>query len=166
MDFFGSIAAKGIGGRQELLAKNYPPKHERLVTELCEKAEPIKTEKKISTKEELYKDLEKLRRHYAPFLQNHAPEIEAVTEKIELRDFTRDGEKITLPDYGGPAGYAKKVYETKFTLAEISEKKAYYVSFGGADYRAVVYVNGTCVGIHEGFFSPFSFSIDNEIKVG
>ena len=166
MDFFGSIAQKGIGGRQELLSKNEPWQKSFIKTELSACGAPIKTEEKISTKEALYGALSEMRAYYAPFLENHAPKSEAVTEKIELRDFTRDGEKITLPDYGGPAGYAKKVYETKFTLAEISEKKAYYVSFGGADYRAVVYVNGTCVGIHEGFFSPFSFSIDNEIKAG
>ena len=33
MDFFGSIAAKGIGGRHELLAKNEPPKFEKRETE-------------------------------------------------------------------------------------------------------------------------------------
>ncbi|MBQ7333229.1 MAG: glycoside hydrolase family 2, partial [Clostridia bacterium] len=166
MDFFGSIAAKGIGGRQELLCKNEPIKHEKRATLLDKKAEPIFTKEKISTMEELYSELKGMREHYAPFLENHAPKIEALTEKIELKNFTLDGEKITLPHYSGPAGYAKQVYETSFTIDKLSSEKAYYVSFSGADYRAVVYLNGTCVGIHEGFFAPFSFNIDKEIKKG
>ena len=166
MDFFGSIAKKGIGGRQELLAKNEPPKHEMRKTPLDTEAKPLSTKAKISTKEELYRELADLRLRYAPFLENHAPKKDEITERHVLRDFTLDGEKITLPHYGGPAGYAKQVYETSFTLNEISPDKAYFISFGAADYRAVVYVNGSCVGVHEGFFAPFSFNVDREIKKG
>ncbi len=166
MDFFGSIAQKGIGGRQELLVKNEPWQKEFRKTRLDAASVPIETEAKISTKEELYKALFDMRARYAPFLENFAPKIEPITTCIELKDFTLDGEKITLPHYSGPAGYAKQIYETSFTLDEISDEKAYYISFGGADYRAVVYVNGTCVGIHEGFFSPFSFNIDENIRLG
>lgn len=166
MDFFGSIAKKGIGGRQVLLAKNEPPIIKKRATELNKACKPLATKAKISTKEELYEELAALRQRFAPFLQNLAPKPAPVCESIELRDFMLDGEKITLPHYGGPAGYAKQIYETSFTLDEISDEKAYYLSFGGADYRAVVYLNGTCVGIHEGFFSPFSFNVDREIKKG
>ena len=166
MDFFASIAKEGIGGRQKLLTKNEPWQKDFLKTELCEKCEPIKTKEKISTEKELRAALADLRARYQPFLENHAPVAELISKSIELKHFTLDGERITLPHYGGPAGYAKQVYETSFTLSEISDKKAYYISFGGADYRAVVYVNGTCVGTHEGFFSPFSFNIDKEIRLG
>ena len=38
MDFFANIAAKGVGGRQELLVENKPRKHERLFLPL-EKSE-------------------------------------------------------------------------------------------------------------------------------
>ena len=152
MDFFGSIAAKGIGGRHELLVKNEPQKFDKKVTILEAELEPIKTEKKISTREELYCALLDMRKYYAPFLENHAPKLEMLTESITLKEFVLDGEKITLPHYGGPAGYAKQVYTTEFTVDSVSSEKAYYVSFGGADYRAVVYVNGICVGVHEGFF--------------
>ncbi len=166
MDFFGSIAAKGIGGRHELLVKNEPIKYNKKFTVLDRAAAPLATDKKISTREELYALLEKARAHYAPFMQNHAPKVERLTTSFKLDSFTLDGEKITLPHYGGPAGYAKQVYETTFEVDTVSPEKAYYVSFGGADYRAVVYLNGTCVGIHEGFFSPFSFSVDHEVKAG
>ena len=166
MDFFGSIAAKGIGGRHELLVKNEPIKYEKRITVLDGIPDPIPTEEKISTKEELYALLKKAREYYAPFLENHAPAVDTGRKSIALTEFLLDGEKVTLPHYGGPAGYAKQVYETEFTLDEVLSDKAYYVSFGGADYRAVVYVNGVCVGIHEGFFAPFSFNVDQVVSVG
>ena len=166
MDFFGSIAAKGIGGRHELLSKNEPIKLNKRETPLNEACTPIATEKKISTKEELYALLSHMRQYYAPFMENRAPAFEKIGESIKLTSFTLDGEKITLPHYGGPAGYSKQVYETEFELGEIRCDKAYYVSFGGADYRAVVYLNDVCVGIHEGFFAPFSFNVDREVKCG
>ena len=166
MDFFGSIAAKGIGGRHELLVKNEPMKFDKRETALVNENSPIPTANKVSNKGELYALLKEARKYYAPFMENHAPKREAISESVKLEKFTLDGEEITLPHYGGPAGYAKQVYETEFTVDAVSAEKAYYISFGGADYRAVVYVNGICVGIHEGFFSPFTFNIDNEIKSG
>ena len=166
MDFFSNIAAKGMGGKQELLVKNMPPELDKKFSELKSGNAPIFTEKKISTKEELYALLKETRQQYAPFMENHAPKMESMKKRIDLKEFTLDGEKITLPYYGGPEGYGEQVYETTFTLDEVSADKTYYVCFNGADYRAVVYVNGTCVGIHEGFFSPFSFNIDKQVKVG
>lgn len=41
-----------------------------------------------------------------------------------------------------------------------------YIHFDGADYRAVVTVNDTFVGEHEGFFSPFEFEITGIVKDG
>ena len=120
----------------------------------------------MSKKEELYAELKRQKEKYAPFLENHAPEIKELSEKITLCDFVLDGEKIKIPHYGGPCGYNKQVYETEFELAEIDPEKAYYVCFKGADYKAVVYVNGVCAGIHEGFFSPFEFNIDENVKNG
>ena len=166
MDFFGSIAAKGIGGRHELLVKNVPQQFNKKETLLSGEGAPIPTDKKISTREELYSLLSEAKKYYAPFMENHAPSFEPISKSIKLNAFTLDGESITLPHYGGPAGYCKQVYETEFELAEVTADKAYYVSFGGADYRAVVYVNDVSVGIHEGFFSPFTFSIDREVKGG
>lgn len=77
-----------------------------------------------------------------------------------------DGEKITLPHYGGPCGYNKQVYETDFNIMDKNNQKAYYICFKGADYKAVVYINDVCVGTHEGFFSPFEFNIDENVKSG
>ena len=102
MDFFGSIAAKGIGGRHELLVKNEPIPHKEKRTHLTEACEPLFTAPKISTREELSALLEKMRTRYAPFMENRAPRFEPISEHIRLTDFTLDGERITLPHYGGP----------------------------------------------------------------
>ena len=167
MDDFANIAANGIGGRQELLHKNEPPVTIKTVSRLKKTQKTgIKTIPKMSKKEELYAELKRQKEKYAPFLENHAPEIKELSEKIYLSDFVLDGEKIKIPHYGGPCGYNKQVYETEFELAEINPEKAYYVCFKGADYKAVVYVNGVCAGIHEGFFSPFEFNIDENVKKG
>ncbi len=167
MDDFANIAANGIGGRRELLHENEPPVIPKRISELKKsKSEKIKTSPKMSTKEELYSELARQRKKYEPFLENHAPKFDKVSDKISLTKFKLNGEEIQIPYYGGPCGYNKQVYETEFELAELHADKAYYVCFKGADYKAVVYVNDICVGIHEGFFSPFEFNFDENVKKG
>ena len=168
LDTFADIALKGIGGRQELLCNPVPKK---LNTKICllenKKFVPIKTEKKIDTKEELAAELAKIREKYAPFLENFAPKIDEISKRCYIEEFVLNGnENITIPHYGGPLGYSKQVYESDFVIDEINSAKAVYICFLGADYKAVVYVNNTCVGIHEGFFSPFEFNIDENIVKG
>lgn len=167
-DVFANIAASGIGGRKELLYDPKPPKIKKKPCKLkAGEFTPISVEKKISTREELYEKLSEMREKYTPFLKNLAPEIKEYKERIELSEFLLNGEeKITIPHYMGPLGYAKKVYETTFTLLEVSKDKAYYATFGGVDYYATVYINGECVGKHEGFFSPFEFEISSAVKAG
>ncbi len=87
----------------------------------------------MSKKEDLYAELKRQKEKYAPFLENHAPEIKELSEKIYLSDFVLDGEKIKIPHYGGLCGYNKQVYETEFELAKIDPDKAYYVCFKGAN---------------------------------
>ena len=72
----------------------------------------VKTQAKMNTKEELYDELSVLRKHYEPFLQNHAPFLASSNHHISIKNFVLDGEKeITIPYYGGPLGYAKQTYE-------------------------------------------------------
>ncbi len=166
-DVFSDIATKGIGGRAELLTQNKPPKIEKKISRLTEsKSAAIETKEKISTKEELSKELANMREKYKKYLKDFAPSFESVNSRIYLEEFNRDGSKVKIPDYGGPIGYAKKTYETEFVLDSKNPEKAYYICFKGADYIAYVYINDVCVGSHEGFFSPFEFNIDNSIVEG
>ena len=111
-DVFANIAASGIGGRKELLYDPEPPKIKRKKCALKRgEFAPKSAPKKISTKEELYSELSKMKEQYAPFLKNFAPEIKPFKERLEITEFLLDGkEKITIPHYMGPLGYAKKVY--------------------------------------------------------
>ncbi len=166
-DIFADIAAGGIGGRQELLYTPEPEKHAKKLSQpvLCA-FEPIKTPAHISSKEELYSELAKIREYYKPFMRDLSPELPIMKKVLNIKNFRLDGKDITIPEYGGPSGYALKTYETEFEAPELSETEAAYICIGGADYYAVVYINGVCVGTHEGFFSPFEFEITRNIKSG
>lgn len=167
-DKFLEIAVTGAGGRKDLLYTPEPIPHDTI---RCVLGEPdgkmVATAKKMDTKKELCDELSRMRDIYKPYLRNLAPKIAAVNERIPIREFLLDGkEKITLPHYGGPVGYAKQVYESTFSLPDIAEDKCVYICVGGADYEAAIMVNGEFAGRHEGFFSPFEFDITELVKKG
>ena len=165
-DFFADIAAEGIGGRPELLHEPSPPEINKKVCALT-KGEfcPEETEKKITSKEDLFKEIEFLKKHYSEFLKDYAKPLNSMSEKIMLTDFKLDGKDVKIPWYGAPLGNHKQVYITDFFL-ENFDGKAVNICFKGADYIAVVYVNNICAGIHEGFFSSFEFDITDKVRVG
>ena len=120
----------------------------------------------LSTTEELKTELAAMREAYRPFLENHAPAFESLRRRMDLTSFLRDGQPVTIPEYGGPIGVCKKTYETTFELPALLAGQSVYIHFDGADYRAVVTVNDTFGGEHEGFFSPFEFEITGIVKDG
>lgn len=165
-DFFTFIAENGFSDSKDLVP-NEPIKFNKRPCELLVTSDsPIATEKKMDSKAELDLELEAMLEKYQPFLECHAPTAACTRRRISLTEFTLDGnERVTLPHYTGPVGNARKVYETDFYLDEYNDR-AVYITFKGADYIARVYINGDCVGIHEGFFSPFEFEITNAVKAG
>jgi len=75
--------------------------------------------------------------------------------------------KVTLPHYGPPTGKATAWYRTTFDLSRESlEGRGLWIAIEGADYLARVYVNGRCVGQHEGFFARFEFEIGRACQPG
>ncbi len=167
-DFFANIAGTDISGKREQMYDPEPIKLDKRVCTLNqEDLLPFPITKKMSTKKELYAALETAKAHYRPFLQNKAPTVESTCKRRSIRHFTVDGEhEVTVPEYGGPIGNVKKTYETVFVIDRIQNDKVYFIRFLGADYRAFVYINDTCVGTHEGFFSPFEFDITNVLHDG
>lgn len=165
-DQFIEIAAGGIGGRAELLYEPTPKFTNIDICKLVEGGEAIKTEKKMDSSEELSAELKKMREKYAPYLRNLAPDFPTTSKRVDIKDFILNGEeKITIPYYGGPVGYAKQLYESKFNI-ENADGKEIYICIGGADYEAIVMVNNEFAGRHEGFFSPFEFNITELVKEG
>ena len=166
-DKFANIASCGIGGRPWLLQENSPLPFEKKICTLEEgKYTPIKTIEKISTREELYSELEQARQKYSPFLADLAPPLELFRRRTCLNDFLLDGKPVRLPHYGPPAGKAKQIYETFFICDKPDESETVHICLDSADYIAFVYVNGVCAGRHEGFFSPFEFDISEIIVSG
>lgn len=62
--------------------------------------------------------------------------------------------------YEGNMWYRKKVSITP------QAGKRYFLHFGAANYEAVVYLNGTKVGQHEGGFTAFQFEVTSLLKAG
>lgn len=167
MDQFAQIAANGIGGRPEFLEEPQPKRPDKKICRLsATHSAPVSVAPKMSTAAELSAALKAERRRYEPFLQNYAPALSVSRKRIEIKDFICDGTPVTIPEYGGPLGNAKKVYTAEVTVPEIPLGHAAYIHFDGADYRAFVYLNGVCAGMHEGFFSPFEFDITEMIHAG
>ena len=166
-DQFAQIAMNGIGGRTWLLEEPKPRAYEPKKCFLTDRLMgEYSVPKRAQNAEQLRQELADLRQKMKLFLADYAPALAPVTQRTEIRKFVLDGkETVTVPHYEGPIGYGKKTYESEF-LCHKKEDKAYYICFKGADYIAVVYVNGICVGTHEGFFSPFEFEITHAVADG
>lgn len=54
-------------------------------------------------------------------------------------------------------------YEVSFVLPESFIKERVLLHFGAVDQKAEVWVNGTCVGTHEGGYLPFSFDVTHVV---
>lgn len=138
-----------------------------------------------------YKDLEAMRIKYRPFLENHLPKLPGTARQVSIDHFEfryldkgevftkrndpdKDWEKITVPDYRGPAdenGKWKAYYRCWFGADEITGKGSgipdgyrAVLAFQCVDYIAKVYVNGNYVGGHEGLFAPFSFDVTDYLQ--
>ncbi len=186
-DFFAEIGNKKSNSRMHLLEEKKPPllPEKYLPLEKGRNAAFVEV-KEMSSKKELYEELDKLRSRYMPFMSDVAPELEEYRERTYLKDFkwrletTEDCSDFTLPlkgegewkdvkipHFGPPKGRATAYY---FKEQEIPEKmltgKALFICFKGVDYKADVFVNGSYVGSHVGFFAPFEFNITKYVRPG
>ncbi len=185
-DFFGAIASKEIGSKRAPLVFPKPQEKNGVKFPLSTiDKKPTQVPKKPNTKEELDALIDELRIKYAPFMQNIAPKPAETREKIILTkfslreaseadflDFSRvirgEGEwkDISVPYYFGPTGNSVHYYRTTFNISEKSASKAIFLCFDGVDYIAEVFLNGTFLGSHEGFFAPFEFDATPYVKDG
>ncbi len=185
-DFFGAIAANEIGSTRAPLVfpepapwngKSFP------LSPTCDA--PTKIYKKTDTREELDELIEGLRVKYEPFMQNLAPKTESTRSVLNLtsfdmreateadfKDFSRvlsgagEWKKIEVPYYSGPTGMAVNYCRTTFSADKLDDGKAAFLCFECVDYIAEVFLNGSFVGSHEGFFAPFEFDISPYLAEG
>ena len=57
-------------------------------------------------------------------------------------------------------------YKRRFVLPKEAAGHIVLLHFGAADWRTFVYINGECVGQHEGGYTPFRFDITSRLKEG
>ena len=75
--------------------------------------------------------------------------------------------RVSIPHYGPPLGRAITYYRTDFEVAtDMMSKGALFVAFDGVDYKAHVFINGSFLGSHEGFFAPFEFDFTVHARPG
>ena len=186
-DKFADIATRTYNTRTNLLTEPQPPILPEINLPVSHNPGSVfKAMKPISTKEELYAELDKIRKQYEPFMQNLAPSPAETRKHIPLTEFnwrietpsdltdfsaTLSGEgnwkKVSIPHYGPPLGRAVTYYYKEVDLSSDEFAKGnLFLCFKGVDYKASVFVNGRLCGTHEGFFAPFEFEISNIARPG
>lgn len=141
---------------------------------------------KLATPADLQQALKAKRRQMAPFLRDLAPRLSSPRRRRVLGEFdwrlakqdtlktfadANAGrgawQKVTIPHYGPPGGRALAYYRTEFSVPAAWRKMGtLWLRIAGADYYARLYVNGRCVGEHEGFFATFECEISAALKPG
>ncbi|MCK4465943.1 MAG: hypothetical protein KAU83_09540, partial [Bacteroidales bacterium] len=186
-DRYARIGNKAQALRLHLLEEKIP-------TSVPEKYLPVKHErnavftplKKMSTSEDLYRELENMRKEYEPFMADYAPEMEKTRNRIELKRFlwreetdndrkdfrnVLDGkgkwQEVSIPHFGPPLGRTVTYYYKQFGISrKMLDHGSLFACFKGVDYKAHVFVNGYYMGSHEGFFAPFEFEISRYVNEG
>lgn len=183
-DEFANIAAGGVSTEGKGLEASKPEVFTKEVWALESAEAPYIFPPKMHTGEELYRELERQKEQYRPFMRKLAPVFETLEQRQELKEFywreeteadrtdfpgvlegRGEWQKVTVPHYGGPLGNAVTYYRTGFS-AERNSDEGIYILFRGVDYIADVFVNGALAGSHEGFFAPFELDITKYVKAG
>ncbi len=185
-DLFAEIAAQRCGDFAERnLVESAPVRVENILPGKHNKAAAFRPAPKIDTPARLERELARLRKRFAPFLKDYAPErenprwhirLDAFDWRLETEEDRRDfaatlagegaWETVRIPHYGGPLGRATAYYRTVFHVPTDMLDDHFFVAFKGVDYKAQVFVNGYPVGAHEGFFAPFDCDATKAVRPG
>lgn len=186
-DEFAKIGNMKTATRFHLLEEKRPdPLPETYLPVSHEPASVFQPFQLMDTAEELNAALVKMRAQFLPFMEDYAPAITNTRARIKLdeflwrvetqddvTDFTNvlqgkgDWERVRIPHFGPPLGRAVTYYYEKIVLsADMVNRGTLFVCFKGVDYRAHVFLNGSYLGSHEGFFAPFEFNVTRVAQVG
>ncbi|MBN8711593.1 MAG: hypothetical protein BGO12_16270 [Verrucomicrobia bacterium 61-8] len=183
-DTFAHIAQK-VGGGAGGLVENYPEvlPDVALPCGAFQSAHDFPTLPRASTAEEMREELAQLREEFAPFLKDFGSHREERRRKFPVRQAQwrlagkGDGrlpapessgwQTVNIPHYGGPIGPAVAFYRHELELPErVTTQERLFLCFRGADYRAEVYLNGSFLTRHEGFFEPFEVDVTEVARPG
>lgn len=187
-DLFAQIASERAQEQKASLIEPVPPAvKKKTLSTVHRPSAAFRPAAGIDGPDALQKELDRQRKNYKTFLQDLAPRPRPTRVKLELRKFdwrmatpadeadfvhhTLPGrgawQTVTIPHYGGPLGRATAYYRTSFQVSrkQIRDKRC-WICFKGVDYKAQVFINGSFVGNHEGFFAPFEFDFTAVAKDG
>ena len=181
VDKFAAIATELVSNRHaDLVYPERVPTPSRVLPLSAGMPEtPMPRAPKITTAQELRSELAGLRARMAPFLANLAPppvfrrgvmdvaefqwRVETASDRADFESVERGvgvWEDVRIPHYGPPLGPAATLYRTSVDMPlEILSQERQVLCFDAVDYRCQVYLNGVCLGTHEGFFEAFEFDV-------
>lgn len=179
-DVFAQIALTGQKARNASLVVNPPPAKpkRKLPASKHDPKAAFKAPADIDTADKLAAELARQRRRHAPFLLDLAPPMEPTRLVLNLEQFDwrvespagqpdQAWQSVRIPHYGPPLGPAVTYYRSGFEVSQaMLDKGCLMACFDGVDYKAHVFVNGSYVGSHEGFFAPFEFDITSVARLG
>ncbi|MGQ7868846.1 glycoside hydrolase family 2 protein [Sunxiuqinia sp. sy24] len=186
-DFFAEIGNKIQNERYKLLEEKIPPVLPDIVLPFDRNDKNkfvVQTPQR--TPAQVKEQLQQARNTYLPFLKELAPQITSYRKRIPLKNFqwrqetTEDQknfiailqgqgtwEQVTVPHFDAPYGRAVTYYFKELNIPEETlNGQELFLCFKGVDYKASVFLNGTYVGSHEGFFAPFEFNVSKFTQTG
>ena len=186
LDCFATIATTLVPEGREgmLLPEPLQCPQIRLPLTAGERQTPRPQISKSTTPEEVRAELVALRERMSPFLLDLAPPLPTtrgvfVMEHFQWRVETAEDragflevmqgagtwEKVGIPHYGPPLGPASTLYRAEFDFPEwMFSRDRQVLCFDAVDYRCQVYLNGVCLGTHEGFFDAFEFDVTDVVR--
>lgn len=149
---------------------------------------------KITTQAQLEKELSAMRKRYAPFMRDLAPQLPKTRKQYELDEFqwrllasemrtddkgnlypiaqmerveNSEWQTVSIPHYTGPINKAEAIYkkDLRITREQFSSDHL-YLHFNGVDYIADIYINGKKVGTHIGLLGAFEFDVKPFVVMG
>jgi hypothetical protein len=187
-DEFAAIAGAQAKARREGLVQPEPAPVPRRVLPLAKdpRTAAFGPAKKPNTPKQLRAELARWRKRFEKYMRDLSPTLRSrrIRKKVDTfswrretqadrRDFGRvlsgagSWEKVHIPHYGGPTGRAVTYYRTTVDVTErMLGRGALFITFKGVDYEAHVFMNGSYLGSHEGFFGPFEFEFTHVARKG
>jgi len=181
IDRFAAIATEIVSDRHVDLQPPESPRKpaNRLPMDTAPAQGRLPRSKKITSPGELRVALAEIKAAMAPFLRDHSPRmpatrgvlnlvnfqwrIETPGDRAEFLSVLQGGglwEEVRIPHYGPPLGPAATIYRAALDVPrEMFERERLVLCLDAVDYRCQVYLNGTCLGTHEGFFEAFEFDV-------
>ena len=187
-DFFADIATARVADQRELLVApaQAPVPDIVLPMSSADSGSPFPQAARIRTHEQLKTALAQMRERYLPFMRDLAPGLPQTRSRLDFCTFQwrietpQDRmrfdevlagmgvwEDVVVPHYGPPLGKAFTLYRAEFDLPDwAAGHEVKLLRFGGVDYKCQVYLNGLCVGTHEGFFEEFHMNCTDALRPG